>query len=90
MSRQVPRRTGRCSGVLTLCLGSGLVCKQRKRIKASHGVFWSCRKHIPAPGNGSRACIDAELAAAFRFGGKAVVEVEVEGMAVPQPSPKPL
>lgn len=50
-------------GVLTLVLGSGLVCKQRKGIKASH------RKHIPAAGIGGRACMDAEPAAAFRFPG---------------------
>lgn len=64
--------------MLVLCLGSGLVCERRKRNKASHGVCWSNRKHIPAPGNGDGACMDAELAAAaFRFPGKAAVEVEV-------------
>lgn len=72
------------------CLGSGLVCKQRKRIKASHGVCWSNRKHIPAPGNGGRACMDAELAAAFRFPGKAGVEVEVGENSCTSAFPKAL
>lgn len=76
--------------MLSLCLGSGLVCKWRKRIKSSHGVCWSYRKHIPAPGNGGGACMDAELAAAVRFPGKAGVEVEVGGKTVLQPSQKPL
>lgn len=55
--------------MLTLVLGSGLVCKGRKKIKTSHGVCWSHRKHIPAPGSSGRARMDAELAAAFRFPG---------------------
>lgn len=49
-------------GVLTLILGSGLVFKQRKRIKDP-------TENIPAPGIGGRVWMDAELAAAFRFPG---------------------
>lgn len=74
--------------VFMLCLGSGLVCKQRKRIKASHGVCCSNRKHISAPENGGRACMDAELAAAFRFPGKAAVKVEVGGNSCTSTVPK--
>lgn len=65
-------------GVLTLVWGSGLVCKQRKGIKASH------RKHISAPGSGGRACMDAELAAAFRFPGGSGGEMEQLYLNLPQ------
>lgn len=67
VSRQPPGGQEGVLGVLTLLLGSGLVWKQRKGIRASHGVCCSHRKHIPVPGSGGGACVDAELAAAFRF-----------------------
>lgn len=88
MSRQSPGGQDGVLRVLTLCLGFGLVCKQRKRIEAPHEVGWSHRKHISAAGNGGGACMDAELAAAFRFPGKAAVEVEVGGSSCTLTFPK--
>lgn len=73
-------------GVLMLVLGSGLVCKQRKGIKASH------RKHIPAAGIGGRACMDAELVwmLSLLLLSDFLGEVELGGSSCTSTFPKPL